>query len=205
MDEIIDAVSSSLVHPPSPQDLVPAFLWEKQEDETPRAFSAFKAYRDLHASIRSLRKAVIVIYGVVTAGKLRQFGKWSSRYSWVIRSTAWDEEKDKLERLASTNQITDAKSRHLAVAKALQGIAIEKLKEIKAKDVTSVEMMLKIIDQSYKMEREVLGMNDITITETEMEAEELSMIVDISALPTSELRKRIAQRRLHVTTNNNPD
>lgn len=192
---------------PLPQDLIPTNLWEKQSDESARAFSAFKSYRDLHPSIRSLRKAVEVIYGApVTSGKLRQFAKWSVKYHWVIRATSWDEEKDKQERLVQINSITEANKRHLAIAKTLQGIALNRLKKLSEStdeiNEISFDQMMKIIDQSYKMEREVLGMNDLTITETDVEAEEISLITDVSTLSTQELRKRIAQRRLHVSNTN---
>lgn len=186
-----------------PQELVPTHLWEKQSDESAKAFSAFKTYRDLHPSIRSLRRAVSTIYGSVTSGMLRQFAKWSVKNNWVIRATAWDEEKDKQQRILQISQIASAKDRHLKEAIALQSLAIEKLKTLKPDDV-GIDQMLRILDQSYRMEREVLGMNDFTITESEMEAEEISLITDVSTLSTTELRKRLAQRRLHVSTNNLP-
>lgn len=175
-----------------------AELWEKQPDESAKAFSAFKTYRDIPPSLRSMKKAVQIIYGEVTQGKLGQFQKWSTKFSWVLRATAWDEEKDKQERLQQVAQIAEAKNRHLAISKSLQSIAISKLKKINESDISSVDQLLRVIESAYKMEREILGMNSIEITETEIEQQETNLISDLSGLSTTELRKRIALRRLHI-------
>ncbi len=58
--------------------------WDRQEGETPKAYAAFCAYRDLGTE-RSLEK----VGG--SSAKVRVCERWSSRYSWPARAAAWDE------------------------------------------------------------------------------------------------------------------
>lgn len=63
--------------------------WDKQPGETPPAFDAFTAYRDL-GSARSLAKVAARIgksKGLVT--------RWSAGHSWCLRAEAWDHECDR--------------------------------------------------------------------------------------------------------------
>lgn len=66
--------------------------WDRQEGETPKAYAAFCAYRDLGTgrSIQKLREN-----SEKTQGYERHLLSWSSRYSWPARAAAWDEHLDR--------------------------------------------------------------------------------------------------------------
>jgi len=64
-----------------------ANLWERRQDETPKAFAAFVVYRDLGPA-RSIVKA-IESTGKRTA-KVRRWEKWPSRFDWVARAAGYD-------------------------------------------------------------------------------------------------------------------
>ena len=66
----------------------PADSWERQPDETPAAFAAFVAYRDMGAT-RSAAKVGREL------GKSRSLlNRWSARYGWVARAEAFDRAED---------------------------------------------------------------------------------------------------------------
>lgn len=79
-------------------------LWERQPEESARAFQAFAAYRDMGAE-RSTAKVARAL------GRTKALcDRWSSRWGWVARVDAWDAEQDReqqrrtSERYAQTNE-----------------------------------------------------------------------------------------------------
>jgi hypothetical protein len=68
-------------------------LWERQPNETLRAFGAFCIYRDLGAD-RSLSKVREKLGR--RSGYDRQLQEWSSQYNWVYRVGKYDEHLDEL-------------------------------------------------------------------------------------------------------------
>lgn len=166
--------------------------WEKQRRETPKAFSAFKAYRDMHPSARSLSRAVILFYGEErkSESKLRQFKEWSRQNAWVVRASAWDEFKDKEEAKQQIEAIKEMGSRHVRVAKTLQQKAIERLLTLKADELTVADL-LGFITTSIKIERTAAGVNNRT-EETHVEMQEAE--IDLTDIPTARLRQIIASK-----------
>ena len=73
--------------------------WDKQPEETGRAYNAFLTYRNMGV-LRSLKKAAGIFYNVEniseTSGKVRTFTKWSSEYKWVTRCSDFDIEEERL-------------------------------------------------------------------------------------------------------------
>ena len=74
--------------------------WDKQPEETGRAYNAFLTYRAMGA-LRSLNKAAEMFYGKVAyfvrpSSKLRQFQDWSAKYKWVSRCSDFDIEEERL-------------------------------------------------------------------------------------------------------------
>jgi hypothetical protein len=66
----------------------PDYPWDRQTDESPQAFAAFAAYRDMGLA-RSTREVARSL------GKHHsQIGEWSRRHEWVARVTAWDARND---------------------------------------------------------------------------------------------------------------
>ena len=87
-------------------------LWEKLPDETADQFAAFESYRRLKPSERSIRKVQ-----VASNGKSKiTLESWSSKYRWVNRSTAWDEELARVERMATKEQVREMARRHASLS-----------------------------------------------------------------------------------------
>lgn len=80
------------------------YPWERREDESPRAYAAFCAYRDMGPG-RSFDKAA----ALVAAGEPqnspktapRHWTTWASRYEWRSRATAYDTHLDQRAREAN--------------------------------------------------------------------------------------------------------
>lgn len=170
--------------------------WEKLDEETPRAFSAFKTYRDLPSHGRSLARAVIKLYGEPSKSKLRQFQTWSAKYGWVERALAWDLEVDRVSRVSKLAAIKDMNERQIRVGKVLQQKAIERLKEFDNAELTP-EMILRYVQVGMQLERVALG-QPTEITESHNQNMNLNAVIDYTEKSDDELRKVIQQKGLCV-------
>jgi hypothetical protein len=72
-------------------------LYDRETDESAKAFEAWTVYRDLGAE-RSLQKASEMYYG--HGANVGQFERWSRRYGWVERARAFDVEREMVRRSA---------------------------------------------------------------------------------------------------------
>jgi hypothetical protein len=72
-------------------------IFDREQDESAKAFEAWTIYRELGAQ-RSLKKTAELYYG--TAANVRQLQRWSSRFNWVERARASDVEREMLRRSA---------------------------------------------------------------------------------------------------------
>lgn len=124
--------------------------WERQNEETPKAYAAFCVYRDMGPE-RTQEKVSAEL------GKSETLiSRWSAKYGWVDRVTAWDDEQERLARVAAQKEqlkaIKDMRKRHadlgqailIKAAKALQRIPED---EIKAGDIS------RMVDTGSKLER----------------------------------------------------
>lgn len=139
--------------------------WEKQPNESAKAFEAFVIYRDLgeersHAKVaRQLGKNVALI------------SRWSSRWKWVERVDLWDAEQDRIHRIALNKERRNAARRHANQFKALQTAALRFMEakfgksfdKVDAESMT-VDQLIRIFDIASKGERLSLGEPE-TITE----------------------------------------
>jgi hypothetical protein len=90
--------------------------WEKQSDESPKAYGGFQIYRDLTPSERSASR-VASEYG----RHVRLIERWRSRHGWVDRAAAFDAERDRRTREAMFEEATEMGRRqagHAAEAQA---------------------------------------------------------------------------------------
>lgn len=171
-----------------PQDIP---LWEKQPQESAKAFGAFKVYRDLATHKRSLKQAATDLYGPDhehLISKMRQFQTWSAQYAWVARVAAWDEELDRQERDAHIQQVREMRVRHGKIGQVLQQKAVERLKKIIPEEL-SVEEMMSLLLSGTAMERKAVGEPDET-----HKVEAVVGVVDFSQMSEGELRKVLAGR-----------
>ena len=84
--------------------------WERQPDETPKAFDAFTYYRDLDPANRSLA-AVLFRPSIgsdrVQLGAVGRVPHWSNRFRWAERVLAWDDFVDRESRRARINAVIE--------------------------------------------------------------------------------------------------
>jgi hypothetical protein len=92
--------------------------WERQPDESDRAWALFQRYRDLGAARRSLPRLASEVIGETPdkprkpESVQRELERWSSRHRWRSRVTAWDEELDRRQREAEADEIVAMHRRH---------------------------------------------------------------------------------------------
>lgn len=144
--------------------------WERQDNETPKQFEAFKTYRDMGEE-RSLAKVG------QTLGKSKALmDRWSSANSWVDRAAAWDAEQDRILRQEQIKDIKKMRKRHadtgalmVAVAqKALQKMIDPKTKELK--DDINANELSRLVEVGSKLERLSRGDTSEVIEERQGEA-----------------------------------
>lgn len=101
--------------------------WDRQEDESSKAFEAFVLYRDM-GSQRSLMKVAQSLHetsprkGTVESVKTH-LAQWSVRHKWVERIEAYEIAEDRRQRLAREEEIEAMRGRHTRAGEALTTIA----------------------------------------------------------------------------------
>lgn len=181
--------------------------WEKQEFESARAFSAFKTYRDMPANTRSIKNALIAMYGRAQESRIRTWYGWSSKFRWVWRASEWDKEKDRLEQIEHLKAIKEMRSRHVRVGQALFSLGVEGVKKLQEQIKTdptplTTDLMFKLIAMGVQLERDGLGAEE-EIEEIMME--EIEQVTDLSQVSTLNLRQLIAKRRKFLPPETNPE
>lgn len=129
--------------------------WERQPTETPKAWEAFKFYRDMGIT-RSLSKINKEHFGN-SSGKHRQLETWSPKYHWVKRCEAWDEYEDELlikENLAEKKKMN---KRHARMGLAMQEKGNKFLKEKTDARDASISDVVKLQSDGIKIERIARG------------------------------------------------
>ena len=123
--------------------------WERQDGESVKAFEAFCTYRDM-GSERSLQKT-----GQALGKSKVLMENWSSKFSWVDRVTAWDDEQDRIARKEQINDIKKMRKRHADLAtamlvKAAKALAKIPESEIKASDVSRMVEVASRLEQKSR-------------------------------------------------------
>lgn len=122
--------------------------WERQEDETPKQFEAFRTYRDL-GDERSLKKVSDMLKKSV-----QLLGRWSSMNNWKERCAQWDNEQDRIARQEQLKDIKKMRKRHADVASAMIATAVKGLKQIQEhmEDIKPQDVA-RLVDVASKLER----------------------------------------------------
>lgn len=90
-----------------------AYEWVRREDETPRAYEAFRIYLNMGAE-RSIPKVAEQV------GKSRQLiAGWSRDYDWVERVRARDKFMVEAETDGMANQLATVREKHIVLADRL--------------------------------------------------------------------------------------
>lgn len=107
--------------------------WERQAGEGSKAFRAFAAYRDLGPT-RSVTKVVEKLKPDCPHRKMLE--QWCTKWGWVSRAQAWDDEKDRIFLLETKAAIAEMNQRHSAVAVAMMVRVAERLKAMPANELS---------------------------------------------------------------------
>lgn len=119
--------------------------WERQNNESEKAFSAFKAYLEMEdRNICQLAKRL---------AKSRQLvDKWKQKYNWQERCIAWDKSLQEIEYKTAVKERKKMAKRHIAIAMSMQAKAVEALKQIDVSKLNANEI-IRLFDTSVKIER----------------------------------------------------
>lgn len=129
---------------------VEALPWERQPDESPKAYEAFTVYRDLGKE-RTLPKVA------EQCGKsVSLMSRWSQAHSWVERVNAWDDEADRKAAQKQLNDIANARVRQRKQAVKMQLKALQLLESIQEGDAKLSEIV-SLMKLGMEQERICLG------------------------------------------------
>lgn len=119
--------------------------WERQDGETEKAFSAFKAYLEMEdRNVTSLAKRL---------SKSRQLlVNWKQKYNWQERCIAWDKLLQEIEYKTAVKERKKMAKRHIAIAMSMQAKAVEALKKIDVSKLNASEI-IRLFDTAVKIER----------------------------------------------------
>lgn len=124
--------------------------WQQQVSEPRKAFSTFCQYRDMLPDVRTIQKAAAAT-GRGIAGTYRQSSKWH----WVERSEAWDQEQDRLKREAQVEEIVSMSKRHAGAAQAVLTTMMQPVQALLQKMKLEPELLINL---SKKKPEELLAM-----------------------------------------------
>ena len=133
--------------------------WDKQPEETGRAYNAFLAYRNMGV-LRSLQKAAGIFYNVENisenSGKVRGFYKWSSKYNWVARCEAYDIEQGNLFQIEQREAIREMNIRQASYGLTMQKKGITRLLDMDVKELTP-DQAARLTKTGVEIERPARG------------------------------------------------
>ena len=135
---------------PSGQRLQRWPAWEHQPWESCHAYEAFALYRDMGSSRSSAR------VGKQLGKSAALMERWSVEWSWVKRAAVWDEEQDRLLRLAQREEVLRMNREHSAVGRLMLGKGVERLQMAAAADLAITEL-IRCVEVGSKLERLARG------------------------------------------------
>lgn len=152
--------------------------WERQKDESEKAYEAFSEYRDMGEK-RTYQKV---------AEKLQKscalIRRWSSQWEWRERVRAYDNE---LEKEVRKKAIADRKAmieRHISIAMHLQKKALEALSSLSVKDMSA-----KDIKEYFKIATDLERLNRTFEEESNKEKEDTSVSLADAIIAAYQKRK----------------
>nr|WSZ96857.1 hypothetical protein OH820_15360 [Streptomyces sp. NBC_00857] len=168
----------------------PVEPWERQSGESPQAFEAFAAYRDLGVT-RSVAKVA------------RELGKsttllfrWSKQYAWVMRATAYDRDQDRVFLAEQQQARRDIARRHAKLAQAFLGKAVARLQALDPRELSPAEL-LRYFQVAAEIERRAAGEEPAgAVAQGSAEGADLASLSDEDRRSRMELLRRELERRL---------
>ncbi|MFJ9617869.1 hypothetical protein [Streptomyces noursei] len=168
----------------------PVEPWERQSGESPQAFEAFAAYRDLGPA-RSITKVAQEL------GKSRPLlSRWSRQYAWVMRAAAYDREQDRLFIAEQQQARRDIARRHAKLAQAFLGKAVARLQGLDPRELSAGEL-LRYFQVAADIERRAAGDALADVVEQDgAEGPDLASLSDEDRKARMEQLRRELERRL---------
>ena len=124
--------------------------WERRQDEGTKPYQAFCIYRDLGTE-RSLAKVAKTLQKSDTL-----MGRWSRTYDWVERAAKWDDEQERIERIAAqkeqAREIREMRKRHADLAKVMLIKSAKALARIPDDEIKPADIS-RMVDVASKLER----------------------------------------------------
>lgn len=132
------------------QGIVQKRSWERQPGESAKAYEAFASYRDL-GSERSIQKVSQQCTKNVSLLK-----RWCSRWNWVERTRAWDNELTREAKAYAEKQIQSMLERHVKIAFQLQRQALEALESLEIEQLSPKDILsfLRLATELERLNRE---------------------------------------------------
>lgn len=122
------------------------YEWERKKGESSEAYTAFKLYYQMGAKrscskvAQSLLKSRVLITG------------WCSKYNWVERARAYDNELARQEFAEACNAVKKMNEQQAQIGLLIQKKALEALKEMKSKELYP-KLLLQYLVQGAGLER----------------------------------------------------
>ena len=131
----------------APPDATP---WERVSGESPEAWKAFQAFRDLGQD-RTIRAAAEQI----GRGK-STLDKYSMDFAWMDRAAAWDREQDRQVQKAQLAAIRQMRKRHADLAMAALGKTARALARISEDEFKAADIA-RLMEVASRLERLARG------------------------------------------------
>ena len=119
--------------------------WERREGESSLAYAAFREYRDLGPS-RAHRQLA----------NPKRGERWSGRWDWVARASAWDDEQAMIEDAERLDALRNMHRTHQIAARAALTIALTALRQLDPQQMTAAEVA-RLLDLGIRVERLTLA------------------------------------------------
>lgn len=114
--------------------------WERQPGESEQAFEAFALYRDAGAE-----RAISQVAQRLSKSRAL-IAKWSSRWSWVERAAAYDNDLERQAHREKQKLVADTRKRQLQIAMQLEKKALEALNMLQPEEMSprDIKEMLRL-------------------------------------------------------------
>lgn len=120
--------------------------WDRRDGETDRAYHAFRQYRDL-GPLRTVEQ----MHNVARTSAER----WSARWDWAARSTAWDDASHMAEDARRLEAIRTMHDTHQRAGRAAMGKALAALARLEPEQIPPYAAA-KLLELGARLERETL-------------------------------------------------
>ncbi|MEH7114554.1 hypothetical protein V7124_19640 [Neobacillus niacini] len=120
--------------------------YERQDEETKKAFEAFVEYRNMGMD-RSLREVAKKL-----DKSLALIGRWSSANNWVERAAEYDKDMDRKALIEDEKKRREMVKRHANASMMFQQKVIERIRTIKPEELSPSEL-IRWFETSVKIER----------------------------------------------------